>query len=83
MRGVVGVEVVEQPRGARHHALRARVVGVERAQRVEVDALADLARQVVGVRAQVLLQVLAVLDAGRGRAEARDAQLDLADADLL
>ena len=39
---VLVVEPVEQPRRAGHHLLRAAVVGVERAQRVEVDPRDDL-----------------------------------------
>src|ERR1019366_1126108 len=37
--GVVGVEAVEQARRARHHLARTRIVGVERAQRIQLDAL--------------------------------------------
>ena len=42
---VVVVEAVQQPRRAGHHAPRAGVVGVERAQRVEVDPRDDLGRR--------------------------------------
>jgi hypothetical protein len=82
VRAVVGVEAVEQPRRARHDLARARVVGVERPQRVEVDALAHLAAQAALVRAQVGLQLLAVGGAGRRRAEAGDPQAGAGHAEL-
>ena len=56
--------VVEQQRRARHDLAARRVFGVEGAQRVEVDPLADLCAQPLLVRAQVRLQ----LARGRRRA---------------
>ena len=50
------------------------VVGVERAQRVELDPGAHLLGELRLVRAQVGLQALAVLAARLGAAEARQAQ---------
>ena len=68
--GVVVVEVVEQPRRARHHAPGALVIGVERAQRVQLDPAAHLLGEARLVRAQVRLQQLAVGGPALAAAEA-------------
>ena len=57
--------------------------GVERAQRVQLDALAHLLGELLGVGAQMRLQALAVLVAGGRAAEARQAQADRGDVQLV
>ena len=74
--------MIEQARRALHHAPGALVVGVERAQRVQLDPAAHLLGEALLVGAQVRLQALAVLGAALGAAEARQAQPHLAHAHL-
>ena len=57
--GVLGVEAVEQRGRLRHHRAGARVVGVERAQRVEVEPRADVVGQLALAGAQVVAQLVA------------------------
>ena len=80
---VLGLDAVEQPRRVLHHALGAAVVGVERAQRVGVDAAAHLVGQLVLVLLQVGAQVVGVLAARLGRPQRSDAEPQLARARLL
>ena len=74
MLGVLAVELVEQPRRARHHLARARVIRVEGAQRVELDPGDDVLGQPRRVVAQVLLQLVAVAQPVQRHPEARDPQ---------
>ena len=79
MLAVLAVELVEEQRRVRHHLAGAGVLGVERAQRVQLDARPDLLGEPVLVRTQVRLQAVAVLPARLGTAEARQAQARLSD----
>ena len=74
MLGVVGVEAVDQLGRARHDPPGALVVGVERAQRVLVDARPDLIRELALVLAQVGGQLVEVGRARLAAAEARQPQ---------
>ena len=76
---VVGVEPVEQSRRVRHHRARPGVVGVEGAQRVQLDPLAHVVGQLVLARTQVVLQLVAVRGAGGGRPERPQPQPQPAD----
>src|SRR4051812_25710640 len=58
---VLAGQPVDQPRRVRHHPLGGLVLGVERAQRVEVDPGSNLLQELASVRAQVRLELLAVL----------------------
>ena len=69
MLGVLAVEAIEQARRTGHDLASARVVGVEGAQRVEIDAPPHLRGQGVLVLVQVGLQLGAVGGAHLGRAE--------------
>ncbi len=82
MLGVLGAEMVEQPGRALHHRTRARVIGVEGAQRVVLDARADILGELLLVGTQVGLQALAVLAAALGASEARESQAHLSDLEL-
>jgi hypothetical protein len=76
-------QAVDQPRRLGHHALRRLVLGVERAQRVEVDPLDDLAAQLVLVGPQVRGQLRAVGRAVLGLPERRDHEVDVTRPDRL
>ena len=71
---VLGAEPVEQARRVRHHRLGARVVGVERAQRVLRRAARAPRRELASRVAQVAAQLVAVVRARLRRAEARQPQ---------
>ena len=83
MLGVVGVEPVQELRRVAHHRLGTRVAGVECPHRVEVDAVAHILGELALVRVQERRQLLAVLGAGGGRAQARQTQARALDADGL
>ena len=80
--GVLAPSALDDRRRARHHAPRPLVVGVEGAQRVDVDPLAHVLGELALVRAQVRLQLLQVVAARGERAEAPQAQLDPGHAEL-
>ena len=81
--GVLTGETVEQPRRPGHHVPCPGVVGIERAQRVLVDARADLIGEAVLVRAQVRLQLLAIGGARLRGAERAESQPHVSDAERL
>ena len=83
MLGVLGAEPVQQLRGAFHDLARRWIARVERAHRVEVDPVADLGGQLLFVLAQIGRQLLAVLGARLGRAEAGERQPSALDAHRL
>jgi hypothetical protein len=72
--GVLGREPVEQLGRRRHDRPRSRVVGVERPQRIGLEASAHLLRELAGVLAQVRAKLLPVVGAGLRCAEARQPQ---------
>ena len=80
--GVLALEPLDDRRRARHHRPRPLVVGVEGAQRVDVDPLAHVLGELALVRAQVRLQLLQVGAARVERAEAAEPQLDPRHAEL-
>ena len=79
---VLGAERVEQQRRVAHDLLGAAVLGVEGAQRVEVDAVAHVGAQALGVGAQVGGQALAVLRARVEAAQRAEAQPQAPDVEL-
>ena len=79
---ILGAERVQQQRRVAHDLLGAGVLGVEGAQRVEVDAVAHVGAEAVGVLAQVGREALAVLGARVEAAERAQAQAQPLDAEL-
>src|SRR5580700_3332265 len=81
--GVPRAEEVAQQRRGPHHAASAGMLGVERAQRVELDARPHVLGEGVGVLAQVSLQLLAILLTGGEAPQARETQAHGGDTHLI
>ena len=82
MLAVLGAERVQQQRRVAHDLLGAAVLGVEGAQRVEVDAIAHVGAQALGVGAQEGGQALAIRGARVEAAQRAEAQAQAADVEL-
>jgi hypothetical protein len=80
--GVLPLQPLDDRRRARHHAPRPLIVGVEGAQRVDVDPLAHVPGELALVRVQVRFQVLQVGAPRLERAEAAEPQLHARHAQL-
>jgi hypothetical protein len=81
MLGVGALEPIEHQRRLGHHRAGSLVVGVEGAQRVGVDPLADVPGELAFVGAEMGAQVFEIPLARAGRAEAREPQPQLGNAD--